>query len=261
MVYFSPIKTQRKGGLPLDRYDVKRRARAILQSQKKPIFLSSALFVALILIFSYLSFRLTGPNDRELQSMVDALAAGDALGAQEILLSLQPSFLETFMSDFLSYLQSVVAYGFLLLLLRASREKEVQPGMLLDGFGSLIRVLLLVLITKLIVTLGFLLLIIPGIVFLYNYRMARYLMILHPEYSPLDCLRESRTRMRGWRLQLFLLDLSFLGWALLCTIPVLGLVAALWALPYWNCSCLLFYDEISAGLDSKPPFDEDQYPL
>jgi hypothetical protein len=34
-----------------------------------------------------------------------------------------------------------------------------------------------------------------------------------------------------------------------------------WALPYWNCSCLLFYDEISAGLDSKPPFDEDQYPL
>ena len=71
----------------------------------------------------------------------------------------------------------------------------------------------------------------------------------------------SRRRLRGHRIELFLLDLSFLGWALLLLLPLVGILVGVWVLPYWTGSCLLFYDEISAGLDSKPPFDEDQYPL
>ena len=152
--------------------------------------------------------------------------------------------------DLLSCLQGVVGFGFFAMLLKASRGREVQRGMLLDGFGSLVPVLLLVLLTKLIVTLGFLLLILPGIWALYSYRMARYLMILHPEYRVTDCLRLSRLRMRGHKIELFLLDLSFLGWALLLIVPLVGLAVAVWALPYWNCSCALFFEEINAGLES-----------
>ncbi len=245
----------------MDRSAIKRRARELIQSQKKPILLASALFVALILVFNYLSLRLTGPSDQAIMKLADAFAAADYNTAQEILLAVQPSLGATFMSDFLGYLQGVVSFGFFLLLMRASRGTQVQPLMLMDGFSALIRVLLLVLITKLILTLGFMLLIIPGILALYSYRMAPYLMILHPEYSPLDCLRESRRRLRGHRIELFLLDLSFLGWALLLLLPLVGILVGVWVLPYWTGSCLLFYDEISAGLDSKPPFDEDQYPL
>ncbi len=235
----------------MDRASIKQRAQEVLRSQKKPILQASALFVALILIFSFLSFRLTGPSEEEILRFTDAAMAGDTAGAQEILSSIQPPVLETIMSDLLSCLQGVVGFGFFAMLLKASRGQEVQRGMLLDGFGSLVSVLLLVLLTKLIVTLGFLLLIIPGIWALYSYRMSRYLMILHPEYGVAGCLRLSRQRMRGHRIELFLLDFSFLGWALLLIIPVVGLAVAVWALPYWNCSCALFYEEINAGLESS----------
>ena len=234
----------------MDRASIKQRAQEVLRSQYKPILQASALFVALILIFSYLSFRLTSPSEEEMLRFTDAVMAGDYSGAQEILASVQPPLLETIMSDLLSSLQGVVGFGFFAMLLKASRGREVQRAMLLDGFGSLVRVLLLVLLIRLLVTLGFLLLILPGFFALYNCRMARYLMILHPEYSVMDCLRESRIRIRGHRMELFLLDLSFLGWALLLIIPVVGLVAAVWALPYWNCSCALFFEEINAGLES-----------
>ena len=244
----------------MDRASIKQKAQDVLSSQKKPILQASALFVALILVFSVLSFRLTGPSEEEMLRFTDAVMAQDYTAAQEILASVQPPLLETIMSDLLSCLQGVVAFGFFAMLLKASRGREVQRGMLLDGFGSLVPVLLLVLLTRLIVTLGFLLLILPGIWALYSYRMARYLMILHPEYRVTDCLRLSRLRMRGHRVELFLLDLSFLGWALLLVIPVVGLAVAVWALPYWNCSCALFFEEINAELESQSP-DKNQNPV
>ena len=243
----------------MNRASIKQRAQEVLRSQYKPILQASALFMALILIFSYLSFRLTGPSEEEMLRFTDAAMAGDYSGAREILASVQPPLLETIMSDLLSCLQGVVSFGFFAMLLQASRGREVQRAMLLDGFGSLVRVLLLVLLIRLLVTLGFLLLILPGFFALYNCRMARYLMILHPEYSVMDCLRESRIRIRGHRMELFLLDLSFLGWALLLIIPVVGLVAAVWALPYWNCSCALFFEEINAELEPQSP-DKNQNP-
>ena len=129
--------------------------------------------------------------------------------------------------------------------------------MLLDGFALWVRILLIVLVTRVIVTVGFWLLIVPGLIFLYNYRMALYLLLRRPEFGVLDCLRESRMRMRGHRMELFRLDLSFLGWGLLSCIPVLGIAAAVWALPYWTCSCLLFYEEISADYEADPPIQDE----
>lgn len=244
-----------EGGLfLLDRVTIKRQARAILKGRQKPVLTSSILFVALLLVFSYLSYRLTMPSTEDTLRFADLFAAGDYEGAQRILASVQPTFLETLMSDLFSYLQAIVAFGFLGLLLNAVRGKEVAPGMLLDGFGPWIRVLLLELVSRLIITAGFFLLIIPGILALYNYRMARYLLLTRPEYGVLDCLRESRLRMRGHRWELFLLDLSFLGWALLSSIPILGIAALVWMLPYRECANLLYYEAVSA---SAPPAGED----
>ena len=45
--------------------------------------------------------------------------------------------------------------------------------------------------------LWMLLFIVPGIIAIYRYRMALYVMIDHPELGPLDCLRESKRLMTG----------------------------------------------------------------
>lgn len=60
-----------------------------------------------------------------------------------------------------------------------------------------------------------LLLVFPGLIAAVKYSMADDLLARHPEMGPIEALRESRIRMNGFKMGLFALELSFLGWALL----------------------------------------------
>ena len=87
-----------------------------------------------------------------------------------------------------------------------------------------------------------LLLIVPGIIASYRYRMAIYLLIDHPEMSTVQCMRESARMMKGHKTELFVLDLSFIGWVLLAGIPGIGTVLQLWTIPYMNLVFCLYYE-------------------
>lgn len=249
----------------MDFSTIKQQARAVIKGRKKTILTASLLFFLLVLLFSYLSYRLTMPPREQLLSLTDRVTAyvlsGDYDAASRLIASVQPSIGETVASDLLSYVQAIVSFGFLLLLFNAVRGKELELGMLLDGFSTWAKVLLVELISRLIITLCFWALIVPGFFALYSYRMARYLLLTHPEFGVIDCLRESRLRMRGHRMELFRLDLSFLGWGLLSAIPVLGLIPSVWALPYWKCSTLLACESINAAYESvpRPQQDNDRF--
>lgn len=66
------------------------------------------------------------------------------------------------------------------------------------------------------VALWSLLLFIPGVVKAYSYAMTPYIMAEHPGLTANEAITESRRIMDG-----NCLDLSFLGWELLCTLPML----------------------------------------
>ena len=66
-----------------------------------------------------------------------------------------------------------------------------------------------------------LLLFIPGVVKAYSYAMTPYIMAEHPGLTTNEAITESRRIMDGNKWRLFCLDLSFLGWELLCTLPML----------------------------------------
>lgn len=79
------------------------------------------------------------------------------------------------------------------------------------------------LLTSLYVFFWMLLFIIPGIVKSYSYAMTPYILAEHPEMSVNEAITESRRIMNGNKGRLFCLQLSFIGWALLCSVPVLVL--------------------------------------
>ena len=60
-----------------------------------------------------------------------------------------------------------------------------------------------------------LLLLIPGIVKAYEYRMVPYLLADYPELSTEEAFRISREMMNGEKMNTFILDLSFIGWYIL----------------------------------------------
>ena len=135
-------------------------------------------------------------------------------------------------------------------------------------------------LTALFTLLWSLLLIIPGIIKAFSYAMTPYILAENPGMRAKDAITESRRIMNGNKWRLFCLGFSFIGWDLLCSLPVLislaivtGSVMAnnslsgLWSMiplgllsfvgflflhPYIEAAHAAFYREISA----QPVADE-----
>lgn len=102
----------------------------------------------------------------------------------------------------------------------------------LGGFtGSYIRNVLALFLRELLVFLWTLLLIIPGIVKAYSYRMVPYILADNPDMEAKAVLDLSSQMMKGSKWKAFMLDLSFLGWHIL-SILTLGLLEIFKVMPY-----------------------------
>ena len=88
-----------------------------------------------------------------------------------------------------------------------------------------------------------LLFIIPGIIASYSYAMTGYILAEHPELTASEAIASSKEMMSGNRFRLFCLQLSFIGWAILCAFTF-G-IGNLWLSPYRQAATAAFYREIS----------------
>ena len=110
-------------------------------------------------------------------------------------------------------------------------NQSTKLGTITEGFGDYARVFITLLLRDLIVALFAMLLVVPGIMKMYSYRMVPYILKDHPELAPMDVLRRSEQMMRGNRMQCFKMDLSFIGWYLL-GIVTFNLGNVFWTNPY-----------------------------
>ena len=120
-------------------------------------------------------------------------------------------------------------------------EQSESPSLncLFDGFNDFSETFLLNLMMSIFVFLWSLLLVIPGIIKAYAYSMAFYIKSDNPSYNWKQCLDESQKMMDGHKWQLFCLQFSFIGWAILC-IFTLG-IGYLWLEPYMIAATANFY--------------------
>ena len=137
----------------------------------------------------------------------------------------------------------ILAFGCAVLAVSAMRG-GANAFLVLSGFRlpMLLRSASVGALRFLIVALGSLLFILPGILAAYSYRMAFMLLADNPDWSPVRALRESRKLMHGHRWRLFCLDISFLGWFLLVGMTC-GL-AALFVMPYFATANAAFYEDL-----------------
>ena len=99
------------------------------------------------------------------------------------------------------------------------------------------------LLQVLYVLLWSLLFIIPGIMAGYSYAMTGYILAENPQLTASQAIDRSKSMMYGNRFRLFCLDISFIGWAILCAFT-LG-IGMLWLRPYQEAARAAFYREIS----------------
>lgn len=109
------------------------------------------------------------------------------------------------------------------------------------------------LLQGLYILLWTLLLVIPGIIASYSYAMTGYILAEHPELTASEAIERSKEMMSGNRWRLFCLNISFIGWDILCLFT-LG-IGSLWLNPYKQAATAAFYREISGTEYSIPNAD------
>jgi uncharacterized membrane protein len=141
---------------------------------------------------------------------------------------------------------SVLGYGLIAVFLKSFRGEQPEIGNLFVGFRNYGSVLGTMLLMFLYTFLWSLLLIVPGIIKSYSYAMTPYLLHDHPELGAEALICKSMEMMKGHKMKLFLLDLSFIGWGLLC-ILTLG-IGLLWLSPYMQSARAAFYEDVRTAV-------------
>lgn len=180
----------------------------------------------------------------------------------------------------LSVYRSVMGFGYHSYALRMARNEMPVYANLFDGFAKFLRVLWMDILIGIFVFLWTLLALIPLSVLivaatLYSqlfvlftvplyvaalavsisvhlrYRLAPYFLLDDPSCTAREAIGRSKRAMKGWKMELLILDLSFLGWELLAGLT-LGILN-IWVLPYRNATEANFYDCVTGGM--YPPSD------
>jgi uncharacterized membrane protein len=250
-------------------------------SNNKKIYLAAAIIIIVSFALSYLISALVGLGGMltrylnltlaGMEPVTAALSAFDGLIHMSAWLVLLNIAVPLFMM--------LLNAGFSILALKLCREREAPLSTILDGFGIFLRVIWLNILESIFVILwmlpgvalyvlalaaltagafgamsvalslvllfvgfaAFIVFYVLGIIAIYRYRQAFYLMVENPDYSIIKCIRESKRIMRRRKGELFVLDWSFIGWSLLSAVPILGLFVSVYTMPYFETTYANYY--------------------
>ena len=114
-----------------------------------------------------------------------------------------------------------LAYGMALYMLAFFRNQKAEYGMLFEGFSRFGKSFLLMLLIEIKIFLWSLLFVIPGIIATIRYSQAFYVLIDNPQYTVNQCVETSKRLMLGNKGRYFYLQLTFIGWYLLASLPAI----------------------------------------
>ena len=118
-------------------------------------------------------------------------------------------------------------------------EKQPVLGDIFSGFKIILKAIGLFFLLGIIVLVGMILLVIPGIILSFMFSQSYFILADDNSKSIIQCLKESAAMMKGYKFKYFVLSLSFLGWIILGIIT-LG-IGLLWVIPYMNVTMASFY--------------------
>jgi uncharacterized membrane protein len=140
-----------------------------------------------------------------------------------------------------------LALGMAGFFLRVSRNGDGVLNDVFAGFQNFGNAFIANLLAGILTGLATFLLIVPGIIVACGYSQVNRIMHDNPNMSGIDAMKASWQLMDGKKMDFFILNFSFIGWALLCLLT-LG-IGFLFLGPYISVTNSKFYDEISGHGD------------
>lgn len=136
-------------------------------------------------------------------------------------------------------LGSMFCLGVSWVFLKIARREEISVKDIFYGFEDLWTAIKANFFINLFLSLWALLLIIPSLIKAYSYSMTFFILAENKGMPVLEAITLSRKMMDGHKMDLFLLNLSFIGWFFLVVITF-G-IAGIWVFPYFCATLTNFY--------------------
>ena len=146
-----------------------------------------------------------------------------------------------------------VAWGVTVAFLQVVKRENVTNHILFEGFDQFGRIFWTKCMQGAYILLWTFCLIIPGIIKYYSYAMTDFI-LKDTDLSYEAAIDRSMELMDGHKGELFLLDLSFIGWFILSCMT-LG-IGFLWLCPYIETTHAHFYEHLKEGFYSNENINE-----
>ncbi len=146
------------------------------------------------------------------------------------------------MSFVIGIIFGVIEVAYLKYVLNFVRTGKFEFNDIIDCLKTKwLNILIVVLVARILMTLGIVLFIIPGVIIALGLAMSS-LIVIDTDLSGIDAIKASWKMMKGYKWNYLIFVLSFLGWILL-VIPTIGLLL-IWLVPYIQVSEILYYEEL-----------------
>jgi len=124
------------------------------------------------------------------------------------------------------------------------KREKADIGAMFNGFGeNYLRKLGGMLLAALFTWLWLLLFIIPGIVKGIAYSMTAFILAEYPNVTASDAIKLSMRMTKGYKGEIFVMYLSFIGWQLL-SVLTLGILSIVYVSPYMYTTYGGYYEEL-----------------
>lgn len=246
----------------LDRVQLKYEAKTITKNAKVSAYLFTLLYLVILRVLDGVDAMVSGlPITANLEVYFRAAAAD----MPEVVTWLSqpviqvPALVAGFIGIVISLVGTVLSAGYVVYTMSVRKGVHTPYATLFDGFIFAGKVILLNIVISVFVFLWSMLFLIPGIIAAYRYRFALYNLCDDPSIGVMEALNMSKAQTRGHKWELFVLDLSFIGWNILCVLT-LGILS-IWITPYVQQTDIGYFEAIKAmsGIGSHTPEDDGQF--
>lgn len=167
------------------------------------------------------------------------IALGISLASTCVLSILFNKMDADFLDSLLGILMMPLGIGTTAFFVSLIENENFEAKDLFKYYHDFVKVIGVTILMGLIVMLGYICFIIPGIILTLSYSLVPIILIKKPELGIVETLKYSREKMQGHKLDAFVLGLSFIGWAILGTLTF-GILY-IWLYPYMQLTFTKFY--------------------
>ena len=167
------------------------------------------------------------------------IALGISLASTCVLSILFNKMDADFLDSLLGILMMPLGIGTTAFFISLIENTNFEAKDLFKYYHDFVKVIGVTVLMSLIVMLGYICFIIPGIILTLSYSLVPIILIKKPELGIVETLKYSREKMQGHKLDTFVLGLSFIGWAILGTLTF-GILY-IWLYPYMQLTFTKFY--------------------